>query len=157
MEIVQLNRRRLRWLFICLLAGIPTLVSAQVQVPVDSLKADSIGRLQKPSSQPAAENIHRQYDFGDLLRNILHDRTIKVYTHDQSLDLLMEELSRLRAEIRAIGVNINQITRSFNQDKAETQRAFYVLKVADQYKKVDERVEQLLTIISRLAERWLQK
>ncbi len=72
MEIVQLNRRRLRWLFICLLAGIPTLVTAQVQVPVDSLKADSIGRLQKPSSQPAAENIHRQYDFGDLLRNILH-------------------------------------------------------------------------------------
>lgn len=72
MELVQLNRRRLRWLFICLLAGIPTLVSAQVQVPVDSLRADSIRRLQQPSPKPAAENIHSQYDFGDLLRNILH-------------------------------------------------------------------------------------
>jgi len=55
-----------------LLAGIPTLVSAQVQAPVDSLKADSIRRLQQPSPQPAAESVHSQYDFGDLLRNILH-------------------------------------------------------------------------------------
>jgi len=73
------------------------------------------------------------------------------------MDATMEELALIRKELRAIGVNINQITRSFNQDKAETQRAFYVLKAADQYKKVDEKVEQLLTIISRLAERWLQK
>ena len=73
------------------------------------------------------------------------------------MDATMEELALIRKELRAIGININQITRSFNQDKAGTHRAFYVLKVADQYKKVDEKVEQLLTIISKLAERWLQR
>lgn len=73
------------------------------------------------------------------------------------MNATMEELALIRKELRAIGVNINQITRSFNQDKGETKRAFYVLKVADQYKKVDEKVEHLLMMISRLAEKWLQK
>ena len=74
-----------------------------------------------------------------------------------TLNATMEELALIRKELKAIGININQITRSFNQDKAETQRAFYVLKVADQYKKVDAKVDDLLTLISKLADKWLQK
>jgi hypothetical protein len=97
------------------------------------------------------------YSLGRLARKILSRERITVFHKDRTMNATMEELALIRKELRAIGVNINQITRSFNQDKAGTHRAFYVLKVADQYKKVDEKVEQLLTIISRLAERWLQK
>lgn len=97
------------------------------------------------------------YSVGRLARKILSKEKITVFHKDRTMNVTMEELALIRKELRAIGININQITRSFNQDKAETQRAFYVLKVADQYKKVDEKVEQLLTIISKLAERWLQK
>ena len=49
-----------------------------------------------------------------LVRDIIHNRTIQVFTHDETMDLLMEELANLRGQIRAIGVNINQITRLFN-------------------------------------------
>jgi len=70
-ELNQLNRRRLKWIFICLLASIPALVSGQVIVPADSLRADSLHPQQRPAISPA-EDIHRQYDFGDLLRNIFH-------------------------------------------------------------------------------------
>jgi succinate dehydrogenase/fumarate reductase flavoprotein subunit len=97
------------------------------------------------------------YSLGRLARKILSRERITVFHKDRTMNATMEELALIRKELKAIGVNINQITRSFNQDKAGTHRAFYVLKVADQYKKVDEKVEQLLTIISRLAERWLQK
>jgi hypothetical protein len=97
------------------------------------------------------------YSVGRLARKILSREKITLFHKDRTMDDTMEELALIRKELRAIGVNINQITRSFNQDKSGTHRAFYVLKVADQYKKVDEKVEQLLTIISRLAERWLQK
>lgn len=93
----------------------------------------------------------------DVVRRILSNRKIKLLHQDNSLNAPMEELALIRKELKAIGININQITRTFNQDKAETHRAFYVMKVADLYKNVDERVDKLLVIISQLAETWLQK
>ena len=93
----------------------------------------------------------------EVIRRILSNRKIKLLHQDNSLNAPMEEMALIRKELKAIGININQITRTFNQDKAETHRAFYVMKVADLYKNVDERVEKLLVIISQLAEKWLQK
>lgn len=97
------------------------------------------------------------HSIGEVARKILSGQQIKVFAVDASLNAVMEELALIRKELRAIGVNINQITRSFNHDRAGTHRAFFALKAADQYRKVDEKVERLLVIISKLAERWLQK
>lgn len=93
----------------------------------------------------------------EVVRRILSNQKIKLFHQDISMNAPMEEMALIRKELKAIGINVNQITRTFNQDKAETQRAFYVMKVADLYKNVDERVEKLLVIISQLAEKWLQK
>jgi predicted CopG family antitoxin len=93
----------------------------------------------------------------EVIRRILSNRKIKLLHQDNSMNAPMEEMALIRKELKAIGININQITRTFNQDKAETHRAFYVMKVADLYKNVDDRVEKLLVIISQLAEKWLQK
>lgn len=100
----------------------------------------------------------KSLSIAEVARRILSGQKINLYHHDVSMNPVMEELALIRKELKAIGININQITRSFNQEKtAETHRAFYVLKVADLYKKVDEKVDRLLTIISQLAEKWLQK
>lgn len=93
----------------------------------------------------------------EIARRILSNQNIKLYYHDISMNGPMEEMALIRKELKAIGININQITRSFNQDKTETHKAFYVLKVADLYKNVDGKVDRLLVIISGLAEKWLQK
>jgi hypothetical protein len=97
------------------------------------------------------------YSIGRLARKILSKEKITLFQKDMTMNATMEELALIRKELRAIGVNINQLTRSFNQDKAGNHRTFYVLKVADLYKKVDEKVERLLEIISKLAKKWLQK
>ncbi|WP_256006829.1 plasmid mobilization relaxosome protein MobC [Pedobacter deserti] len=94
---------------------------------------------------------------GEVARKILSDRPIKCFYKDVTLNPVMEELAQIRKELKAIGVNINQITRSFNQDKAERHRTYYVMQVADLYRKVDAKVDLLLSIITLLAERWLQK
>ena len=75
---------------------------------------------------------------GEVARCILSNRKIKLFYRDISMNGPMEELALIRKELKAIGININQITRSFNQDKEGTHRAFYVLKVADLYKGVDQ-------------------
>ena len=62
----------IKYLLLLLLIGTPILVYAQT-VPADSLKADSL-RIKKKQSAPVKENINKQYDFGDLTRNILHPK-----------------------------------------------------------------------------------
>lgn len=93
----------------------------------------------------------------DLIRDILYNRKVKIVTHDSSLDKVMEQLSALRSELNAIGVNINQVTRYFNSDPDPRQKIRYASNIAEQYQAVGSKVDQLLVIVSKLAERWLQE
>jgi hypothetical protein len=93
----------------------------------------------------------------DVCRKILLNQQIKLFHQDITMNPVMEELAMIRKELKAIGVNINQITRSFNQDKFGAHRAVYVQQVAVLYEQVDERMITLLSIISKLADQWLQK
>ena len=94
---------------------------------------------------------------GEVARKILSKEKINCFYRDISLNVPMEEMALIRKELKAIGININQQTHRFHISGSESQRAFYVLKTADLYKSVGERVEQLLIIISRLAEKWLPR
>lgn len=93
----------------------------------------------------------------EIVRRILGREKILCFYRDITMNAPLEELTSIRKELKAIGININQITRSFNTDKAGIQRQYYVLKVADLYKKVDEKVDTLLAIIAKLTEKWLQE
>lgn len=97
------------------------------------------------------------HSVGGVARKILSQEKITLFYKDITMNATMEELALIRKELRAIGVNINQITRSFNQDKTETKRAFYAIKASDQYQRIDVKVDELLTIISKLADKWLQE
>jgi hypothetical protein len=96
-----------------------------------------------------------QYDMSSLLRDILHNRPVRVFSRDQTLDNVMEELAKLRTEIRAIGVNINQITRLFNTYPEAARKTFYGKMAFKEYLLVEPKIEELLEIISKLAQRWL--
>ena len=66
-------------------------------------------------------------------------------------------MALIRKELKAICININQLTRGFNQDKAGAYKAFYLLKVNERYQAVGEKVDRLLVLIAQLAEQWLQR
>lgn len=92
-----------------------------------------------------------------LLRDILYNRTIKVFTKDKTMDATIEELAQLRSEVRAIGVNINQITRWFNTFP-DPPRKFAQAKIAfDSYLLLNDKIERLLKIMSNLGKKWLQE
>lgn len=94
---------------------------------------------------------------GEVSRKVLSNEKINCFYRDISLNAPMEEMALIRKELKAIGININQQTKYFHTSQSNTERAFYVMKTADLYKKVNERVDRLLIIISKLAERWLPK
>ena len=94
-------------------------------------------------------------DMSQLLRDILHKRTIKVFTKDKTLDNTMEELTKLRFEIRAIGVNINQITRFFNTYPEPQRKQMFAKMAFKEYTALEPKINEILEIISKLSKRWL--
>lgn len=100
---------------------------------------------------------NRYNDMSSLLRDFLHNRPIKVFTRDLTLDNLMEELARIRTEIKAIGVNINQITKRFNTYPEPQRKAFYAKMAFEEYRAVQPKIDRLLDIVSKLSKKWLQE
>lgn len=62
-----------KWWLLLLFACLQEVTYGQVPTPIDSLKADSL-RMKALQKQKQEDNVNRQYDFGDLLRNILHPK-----------------------------------------------------------------------------------
>ena len=124
------------------------ILSHNMIVRVSELQFNKLEKLRAESNcQTVAE----------IVRRILSGKKINCFYTDVSMNAPMEELVSIRKELRAIGININQITRTFNQEKTtESSRTYYVLKVADLYKKVDEKMDRLLVLIGKLTEKWLQ-
>ncbi|MGN6639035.1 MAG: plasmid mobilization relaxosome protein MobC [Mucilaginibacter sp.] len=93
----------------------------------------------------------------EVVRRIIEKEQIIYYHKDASMDAPMEVMIRIQKELKAIGVNINQVTRYFNGSKTEGQRWHYLQDILKRYKQVDTRVALLLSVISRSAKKWLQK
>jgi hypothetical protein len=92
---------------------------------------------------------------GEVVRKILRRQRILYFYKDITLNGPMEELASIRKELKAIGHNINQLTRNFHIAKHDGQKNFFIIKVADRYEKVEEKVDRLLVIISQLSAKWL--
>jgi len=93
----------------------------------------------------------------EIIRRIIEKEKIIYYHKDASMDAPMEVLIGIQKELQAIGININQVTRHFNSMASERQRWYQIKRAAQYYSQVDTKVSLLLTLISQLAKKWLQK
>ncbi len=73
----------LKWLLLILLVGTCGVAHSQVIVPVETLKADSLGAKGKKIPLPEA-NLNKQFDFGDLIRYILNPQKKEDAAHKGS-------------------------------------------------------------------------
>lgn len=94
---------------------------------------------------------------GEFARMILQREKIIWYHKDESMDATAVELAGIRQEIKAIGTNINQVTRYFNSKTIPAQKIFDALKILDEFKKIENKVDRLLNAISDLSHKWSQK
>lgn len=108
-------------------------------------------KLEKLQQESSCQSV------GEVARKIVSGEKILCFYKDISLNAPMEELTSIRKELKAIGININQQTKHFHTADNEAQRAFYFMRTTDLYKKVNNNIETLLALISKLTEQWLQK
>jgi hypothetical protein len=81
---------------------------------------------------------------------ILQKEEIIWYHKDASSDTVTVELTAIRKELKAIGTNVNQVTRYFNGTTIPNQKIFDALKILDEYKKVTSQVDKLLTLLDNI-------
>jgi hypothetical protein len=93
----------------------------------------------------------------EMCRLILSKKPITFFQVDASLDIHMNELILIKKEINAIGTNINQITHAFHLEEGVNQKVILALRVAEQYRLVGKKVDELTKVISQLSLKWLQK
>ncbi|QNL49793.1 mobilization protein [Olivibacter sp. SDN3] len=106
------------------------------------------------------EKLQKESDcssIAEVVRKILANRRITYLHRDISMNGPMEELALIRKEIKAIGININQQTHRFHISQSNGERAFHALKTANVYKQLDPKIDRLLEVVSKLAEKWLQR
>ncbi|MDB5144575.1 MAG: hypothetical protein JWQ66_3288 [Mucilaginibacter sp.] len=106
------------------------------------------------------EDLHQNSNcqsIAEVARRILEKERIMIFHKDISMNGMMEELTGIRKELKTIGNNINQVTRKINSSNSETQQAYYALKTAELYQKVEPKVNHLLNLVSQLTQKWLQR
>ncbi|MES2458864.1 MAG: plasmid mobilization relaxosome protein MobC [Bacteroidota bacterium] len=108
-------------------------------------------RLEKISKSSDCHTI------GEAARKILSKEKITLFYKDITLNATMEELAMIRKELRAIGININQITKAFHSDKRENSQLFQVSRVIRLYEMVEAKTDTILILINQLAEKWLPR
>lgn len=94
---------------------------------------------------------------GELVRKILSKEKIVLLRRDMTLIGHIQELAGIRLELRAIGTNVNQITRYFHAVDSDRKKMFYAMEIADEYAKVGEKVTVLLEMVDNLGQKWLQR
>jgi len=91
----------------------------------------------------------------EFARKVLQREEIIWYHKDASMDGVAAELAGIKKELKAIGTNINQVTRYFNSTALPSQKIYEALKILDECKTISGKVENLLTIIAQL--KWSPK
>jgi DNA-binding HxlR family transcriptional regulator len=92
----------------------------------------------------------------EMLRDMICNGQIHVVTVDETLDVVMEQLTGLRKELNAIGVNLNQLTRLLNIARQSGNRSVNLAEFTDTLTQLATKIDPIQEIISQLAKKWLQ-
>jgi len=106
-------------------------------------------RLEKLLADSSCQSI------AEVTRKILAREKILCLYKDISMNGVMEELTGIRKELKAIGVNLNQVTRAFHASRSDTQKAFYALRQTEMAKVIEQKTDRILVIVAKLAQKWL--
>jgi hypothetical protein len=94
---------------------------------------------------------------GELVRKIVTNEKVTFFVKDISVEEPTAALIKIRKEINAIGVNINQLTEMCHTTDSVEQRVDSMLKVAEQYRQMTDKVSEVWKQVSEMSLKWSAK
>jgi hypothetical protein len=122
----------------------------KLKYPVSARISDEKNRELKKITEP-------HYPMSDLIRRILENRRIKIFTHDPAIDPVLDEIALIRKKLKLTGQLINDSTKSFHSRPKLQVKQFYAKMAFDQYGSIKPEIERLLEIVKEMAKRWLDE
>ena len=93
------------------------------------------------------------YPMSDLIRCILENRRVTIFTSDPTIEPVLEELRAIREKIKLTGILINHYTKGFNSRPTQAEKEFYAKLAFGQYASLKPHFDRLLEIVRDLAPR----
>jgi hypothetical protein len=87
---------------------------------------------------------------GSVVRVLLMGKAITILYKDPAVTATLPDYQNVRAEIHQLGIIINQLTQSFHRAETSREKLHFAMEVAEEYAKVGEKVDQLITMVSKL-------
>jgi hypothetical protein len=94
---------------------------------------------------------------GELVRKIVTNEKVTFFIKDISMDEPTAALIKMRKEINAIGVNINQLTEMCHTTDSVEQKIDSMLKVAELYRQMMDKVSDVWKQVSEMSSKWSAK
>lgn len=91
---------------------------------------------------------------GELVRKIITKEKVTFYVRDISMEEPTAELIRIRKEINAIGVNINQLTREHQNEGVLDERLLQAVRIYELYQKVTDKVNEVWKEVNEMSRKW---
>ena len=88
------------------------------------------------------------------VRKVLLGKPIKVFMHDRSRDLFMEEAGLLRRELSALGNNFNQVVRNINAIPAAQLNAFWLNTATSMQKELTNKANNIQQLLEKMWNAW---
>ncbi len=115
------------------------------------LTEDDYNKLEKLTNETTSPTV------SEVARKILFKDKITYLYRDVTMNGPMEELASIRKELRAIGININQITKAFHTTSDPNRKYIHSIQAFNKNHVIEDKVDRLLEIVSQLTLKWLQK
>ena len=91
----------------------------------------------------------------DFARKNLLQKPIVLKYRNQSVDDFIMEITRLRAELNAVGNNYNQVVKKLHTLQQIPDFRNWILSSQEEKKRLFESIEKIQICVFKLAEKWL--
>lgn len=114
------------------------------------LTGDEYGKLEKNWKKTTVRKL------SEYVRRLLFNKSLTVYTRNQSLDELLSEMVMLRRELNAIGVNFNQAVHRLNMLDHSPQMQEWVRRFERDKDRFFVAVDAINSRLKLMSTAWLQ-